>query len=204
MRRILACGLLALAVAACGSSSGTGQAGPAGGNPGVGSTATPASRSSSGGGAGMGAVDPAGLANLPSATVCTLLTTSEASAILGSPVAGAPSGMLAAGLGTNCLYNTAAGADGQTSLLKIEFNTLGYTTSVGLLKLAGSPQSFTVAGRPAMGVDAPSSPSALVKAQIYVSVLDDPNSVVLYIVAPTLAMAKQAGETVVPRIASLK
>jgi hypothetical protein len=55
-----------------------------------------------------------------------------------------------------------------------------------------------------MGVDAPSNPSTLVKALVYVSLLDDPNSVALLIEAPTLAMAKQAGETVVPRIASLK
>ena len=98
-----------------------------------------------------------------------------------------------------------ADTNGKTSLLKIEFNTLGYTASVAILKLAGSPPpSFTVAGRPAMGVDAPSNPSALVEAQVYVSLLDDPNSVALLIEAPTLAMAKQAGETVVPRIASLK
>jgi hypothetical protein len=206
MRRILAYGLLALAVAACGSSSGTGGSSPAGG------TGSPSEApagtvqesigtspdNSTGGGIDLGGVDPAGLAKLSSEKVCTLLSADEAASILGAALAGTPSGVLIEGLGTNCIYTTTTG-----SLIKIEFNTLGYKSSTDLMKLGTSPQSFTIAGRPAMGLES-AGPSATIKAQLDVSLSDDPDAVCLYVEAPTLAMAKQVGEKAVPRIASLK
>jgi hypothetical protein len=202
VRRILAFGLLALVIAACGSSTGTAGSTPGGaGSP---ETQAPAGtqpvgtspEATAGGGGGLGGVDPAGLAKLPSAKVCTLLSADEAASILGEAV-GAPGGMLMEGLGTNCIYMAASGA-----LIKIEFNTLGWKSSTDLMGLM-SPQSFTIAGRPAMGVES-AGPSATIKAQLDVSLSDDPNAVCLYVEAPTLAMAKQVAEKVVPRIASLK
>ena len=206
MRRIIACGILALVVSACGTPGGTGGTSPVGGSATslvqatVGSSAT--RTASSGGGSGL--VDPAGLSALPQAKVCTLLSSDEAAAVLGMAIDGPATGMLVKGLGTNCVYTAVAGADGSAGLLKIEFGAMGYQSLVGLLKITGIPQSLTVAGRPAMGLDTPADPKAFVKAQLYVSLLDDPKSVALYVEAPTLAMAKKAAETVVPRIATLK
>lgn len=208
MRRTLAGGLLvvSLVVAACSSASATRVPGSAGGAPG--GTAAPAGtaagRTAAGGGAGPGAIDPSGLAKLPSEKVCTLLTAAEAGTILGAAVDGTPSGMLVEGLGTNCLYSTVADATGLTSLIKIEFNTLGYKASVSLMKLSGTPQSLTVAARPATGLEAPKDPNSFIKAQLYVSLVDDPASIALYVEAPTLDKAKQVAETVAPRIAGLK
>lgn len=215
MRRTVIIGAFAIVVAAC---SGGATAAPAGG--GGGSAAPSASQASAagnaggyggagaspatsdaGGGAGLGGIDTAGLASLPSEKVCTLLSKDEAGAILGDTVTEAPSGMLLKGLGTNCIYT---GASAAAPSIKIEFNTLGYAAQVTLLKVSGSLQTITVAGRPASGIDAPADPNAFVKAQLEVSLADDPKAVGLYIEAPTLAKAQAVAEKVIPRIASLK
>jgi len=166
-------------------------------------TATGASATGTASSGGGGLVDPAGLATLTHEKMCTLLNADEAAAILGKAIGGPATGMLIKNLGTNCLYTSVAAADGSTDLLKIEFNVSGYQNSLALLKITGTPQPLTVAGRPGMGLDTPADPKAFVKAQLYVSLGDDPNSVALYVEAPTLEMAKKAAETVIPRIATL-
>ncbi len=150
---------------------------------------------------GLVGVDVSGLASVPSEKVCTLLSRDEASAILGDTITEAPSGMLLKGLGTNCIYT---GASSAAPSIKVEFNTLGYGAQVALLKLAGAVQAATVAGRPASGVEAPSDPTSLVKAQLEVSLADDPKAIGLYIEAPTLAKAQAVAAQVVPRIAGLE
>ncbi|HEX7491642.1 MAG TPA: hypothetical protein VF337_08070 [Candidatus Limnocylindrales bacterium] len=179
---LLACGLLALVVSACGSAGST--TGPTSAGASMGSSAPMSTGASATGtvSAGGGLVDPAGLTTLTHEKVCTLLTSDEAATILGKTIDGPATGMLIKNLGTNCLYTSVAAADGGTDLLKIEFNVSGYEKS---------------------GLDTPADPKAFVKAQLYVSLGDDPNSVALFVEAPTLDMAKKVAETVIPRIATL-
>ena len=210
---VAACSAGATAVPAGASGSGApGSAAPGAGgngsvsvNPSVAPAVSPAASgpaaSGAGGGGGLGGVDVAGLASIASEKVCGLLSKDEAGAILGDTITAAPSGMLLTGLGTNCIYN---GSSAAAPSIKIEFNTLGYAAQVAILKLTGSVQALTIAGRPASGVEAPSDPTSLVKAQLEVSLADDPKAVGLYIEAPTLAKAQAVAEKVVPRIAGLK
>lgn len=203
MRRILALGMLAVAVAACSSSGGSGKSAGASQATGTSQAATAtASNGSSGGTLDISGIDPAGLARLSSEKVCTLLSASEAEAILGAKLNGAPSGMLVADLGTNCRYTSGSGSD--AAMIKVEFNTLGYKSQSDLLKyMMATPVPLTIAGRPALGLEVPAV-NAYVKAQVIVSMAADPQAVCLYIEAPTLAMAKQVAEKATPRIAGLK
>jgi hypothetical protein len=188
--------MLAVAVAACSSSGGSGKSAGAS----QAATAT-ASSGSSGGTLDISGIDPAGLAKLSSEKVCTLLSAGEAEAILGAKLNAAPSGMLVADLGTNCRYTSGSGSD--AAMIKVEFNTLGYKSQSDLLKYMATPVPLTIAGRPALGLEVPAV-NAYVKAQVIVSMAADPQAVCLYIEAPTLAMAKQVAEKVTPRIAGLK
>jgi hypothetical protein len=194
--------LLALAVlaAACSQSTGGSNAGPTlPGGVGLPSSLIGGAMDSGGGGEGS-IIDPQGLTRLPSDKVCALLSSREAGTILGEAVAGTPAGMLVEGLGTNCIYTTASGAE-----IKIEFNIAGYKAQVALIGIGGSaPSSLTVADHQAVGVEAPSDPNAFIKAQLAVNLGTDPNNVALYVEAPTLAKAQQVAEMVVPRIAGLK
>jgi hypothetical protein len=205
VRKILTVAVLALAVAAC-SSSGAGKSlnsSPAGL---PGSSVAGATDSQSGpgdsvsGGDSLGGRDPQGLASLPSERVCTLLSNSEAESLLGSPLDSAPSGMLIEGLGTNCLWYT----NGISSSIKVEFNTMGYKTQVSFFSYSGTPQSLTIAGHAATGLEAPTDSSSFMKAQLEVSLGSDPSQIGVYIEAPTLDIAKQVAEKVVPRISGLK
>ena len=206
---VAACSAGATAVPAGGGGSGAPASaaqgasgnGSASVNPSAVPAASSAAASSAGGGGDLGGVDVAGLASIASEKVCGLLSKDEAGAILGDTITAAPSGMLLTGLGTNCIYN---GASAAAPSIKIEFNTLGYGAQVEIIKLTGSVQALTIAGRPASGVEAPSDPTSLVKAQLEVSLADDPKAVALYVEAPTLAKAQAVAEKVVPRIAGLK
>jgi hypothetical protein len=218
MRRAAAFFALAIVIAACtnnGGSSGTGPTtAPGGGTPvaasempaGTMQTAAPseAPGASAGGGSGggLGGVDTSGLPTIPTAKMCTLLSDSEAAALLGTAVEGTPSGMTIPDLGTNCVW-TGSGENPPT--IKVEFNTLAYKSQVSIFKTGTGSQTFTVSGRPAIGVEAPGDTSSLFNtARLAVSLGDDPKATALWVEAPTLEKAKKVAEEVLPRIGSLK
>ena len=145
-------------------------------------------------------VDVSGLASIASEKVCGLLSKDEAAAILGDTITEAPSGMLLKGLGTNCIYD---GSSAAAPSIKIEFNTLGYAAQVAILKLAGSVQALTIAGRPALGSRRRPTRRRSSRRSGG-SLADDQKAVALYVEAPTLAKAQAVAEKVVPRIAGLK
>jgi hypothetical protein len=210
MRRVLVVAAMAAVVVGCGGGGATQAPGGGGGGgptqaPGAQATPAPSTGSSGGGGGGggggsLGGVDPAGLAKVPTAKVCTLLSRAEAGAILGGSVDDDPSGMTLDGLGTNCLYYS-GGVGGPS--IKIEFNTLGYDAEVKLLAFGGDSQQLTVAGRPAVALPK-KDPNSFLGAQLEVSLVDDPKAIGLYVEAPTVDMAVKAAETVLPRISGLQ
>lgn len=148
-----------------------------------------------------GTIDSSKLPTLQPEVVCSLLTADEAAAILGKTLVKAPSGQLAAGLGTNCIYHATDTMDRGT-YIKVEFNTFGTKAQQSLITLGGRAQSLTVAGFQAVAAEA--DPSATIgEASMSVQLSSGPKDPALWIEAPTVAAAQKVAEDVLPRLASI-
>ena len=200
--RLVALGSLVVLLVAC---AGTATTAPGGG---ASQPTNGASAPASGGGslpvpAGGGGTDPAlaALAQASTAKMCALLTTDEAKAIIGKPIALEPNGMSLVGLGTNCIYETESGmADG--TWIKIEIAAVSYTTNGALINLAGSPSSqTTVGGHDATAIE---PTTKLNEASLLIRLTDPTKAPSMLIQAPTVAMAKAVAEKVLPRLDTLK
>ena len=200
--RLVAISSIAVLLVAC---AGTATTAPGG------STSQPANGASapaSGGGslpvpAGGGGMDPslAALAQASTAKMCALLTTAEATTIIGKPIAMEPNGMSLQGLGTNCIYETESGmADG--TWIKIEIGAVSYKANAAIVNLGGSPASqTTVGGHDATAIE----PTAnLNEASLLIRLTDPTKAPSLLIQAPTIAMAKAVADKVLPRLDTLK
>ena len=155
--RLVALGLLALALAACGATAS--NAPGAGGDsataplPSVATAGPTAGASAAGSGTANASGSGGGLADTPTAKMCTLLTADEAKALLGKDLSEPPNGAYLNGLGTNCIYqDDPTMAPG--TFIKVEINPVSYQTNVGLLTLGGGAGStVAIAGLEATGVD---------------------------------------------------
>ncbi len=146
-----------------------------------------------------GGIDPSKLPTLEPGVVCSLLTVDEAAVVLGKALAKSPDGLLFAGLGTNCIYQTADSREPAT-YIKVEFNTFGFDAQKGLI--GSGAQALTVAGLPAVAAEV--DPSATTgEARMTVQLSSAPTDPALWIEAPTVAAAQQVAEAVVPRLASV-
>ena len=145
--------------------------------------------------------DAAGLDTTPAARMCALLTVNEATSILGTDVAVAPTGTLLTGLGTNCVYQTGV-AMAPGTFIKIEIDPISYRSNAGILTLGGAPSSQIVVG----GFDATAlDVSKLqVDAALVIRLTDPDKAPSMLIQAPTLDAAKAAAAKILGRLGSLK
>ena len=113
------------------------------------------------------------LTELPTDEVCAMIPPADAEAIVGVTL-GEPSGMQAAGLGTNCIYNDPETFD---MLAKLEFSVLPWSAVVGLasFKPDGVPatEECEVAGRSALCAPEYEADGFFTGAQVYVQLGGD-------------------------------
>lgn len=202
--------ILAAGVAAC---SG-GSPAPAATAPGNGTTSQPAGSGSTSGpvpaslgvpasqaAPGGATIDSSSLPKLKPEAVCSLLTADEAAALLGKPLAQAPKGVFAAGLGTNCIYQTNDSMSRGT-YIKVEFNTFGTKAQQSLITAGGRSQTLTVAGFHATAAE-PDPTATVGEASMSVQLSAGPKDPALWIEAPSVAAAQKVAEAVLPRISSV-
>ena len=140
--------------------------------------------------------DPAlfALTELPTDQVCALIPQPDVESIVGVAVAD-PSGMQAAGLGTNCLYNDAATYD---LVAKLEFSVFDWNTVKGLtsFKAEGVPatEDCQVAGRTALCTPEYELDGFATGAQVYVQLGGDGDIVLFTESSKGLDQATQLAE----------
>jgi hypothetical protein len=197
--RLVALVSLAVSLAACAATPTTPPTTGVGGTPSAPSGGG-ASVSASAGAGGGTAGDITGLALTPTVKMCTLLTTDEAKGIVGKDIKGTPGGILIAGLGTNCIWQT-DDTMAPGTFIKVEINPVTYKANTDIMTLGGSSATqFTVGGFDASGVDV----GGIEKDASMVIKLDPVKAVSMLIQAPTLDMAKAVADKVLGRLATLK
>jgi hypothetical protein len=225
--RLVAAGSLIVVLAGCSSSStpapgaGVGGGGTSGGGTGAGSgaggggAASAAATSDTSGGAGASSaagggtggagggttIGSTGLDATSTAKMCALLSTDEAQSILGKTLEEPPNGLSLAGLGTNCIYQTDSNMTDGT-YIKVEINTLPYTSQTGFLFFGAQPKTFSVGGFDAGGIDKGDGGS--LQGVIAVKLSDGAKDPSMVIQAPTLDAAKAVAEKVLGRVNTLK
>lgn len=150
---------------------------------------------------GLTVRDATGLDTTSASKMCTLLTVNEATALLGTDVAVAPTGTLLGGLGTNCVYQTDPSMAPGT-FIKVEIDPVSYRANAGILTLSGAPSSQIVI----LGFDATAlQVSKLqVDAALVIRLTDPDKPPSMLIQAPTLDVAKAAAEKILGRLDTLK
>jgi hypothetical protein len=202
--RLIALGSLAVTLAACGA---TASLAPGAGADSTAPLPSAAPASAAGGAsasaapAGSGSTIGGGLADTPTAKMCTLLSADEAKALLGKDLSEAPNGVYFKGLGTNCIYQD-EGTMAPATFIKVEINPVSYKTNAGLLTLGGGTSStVTVGGLEATAVDVGGIHT---DAGLVIKLSDGSAGPSMLIQAPTLDIAKAVAEKVIPRLATLK
>lgn len=203
LTRLIALGSLVVVLAACGATASLA--------PGAGADSTAPLPSTAGGGASYPAATSAGgggsvgagsgLADTPTAKMCTLLSADEAKALLGRDLSEPPNGVYFKGLGTNCIYQDDASMAPGT-FIKVEINPVSYKANASLMTLGGgTPTTLTVGGLEATAVDVGGIHT---DASLVIKLSDGGAGPSMLIQAPTLDMAKTVAEKVIPRLATLK
>ncbi len=207
LSRIIGLGAIVVALAACGATATQAPGGGADATAPVGSAAPPSA--ASGGGAASAPPDASGstidagggLAETPTAKMCTLLSAAEAKTLLGKDLSEPPNGVLFKGLGTNCIYQD-EGTMAPGTFIKVEINPISYKTNVGLITLGGgSSGTTTVGGLEATTVDVGGIHT---DASLMIKLSDGSKGPSMLIQAPTLDIAKAVAEKVIPRLATLQ
>jgi hypothetical protein len=141
------------------------------------------------------------LAALSSVQMCSLMTASEAAALLGQPLEESPSGVADGSQHTDCIYQTAAIVVPGT-YIKVEINRLGFSGQATLVNLHRGAHTLRVGGFQAIGADAQTDP-LVEEAVLSVKLAKEARDPALWIEAPTSAIAQQAAVLMLPRLALL-
>lgn len=146
-------------------------------------------------------IDSATLPLLTADQVCALMTATEATTLLGSPLQQMPSGQAAGGQDTDCVYQDAevvvAG-----SYIKVEINRLGFSGQATLINLHRGAHTLKVGGFEAIGADAQKDP-VIEEAVLSIKLAKEVKDPALWIEAPTSTIAEQAAVLILARLAAV-
>jgi len=142
-----------------------------------------------------------GLTSLTTAQVCALLSATEATAMLGSPLKASPSGTSDPGVHAQCIYEDATALLAGT-YISVDLNGLGFDGEATMVNLHRGAHTLRVGGFEAIGADAQSDP-AIENAVLSVKLAKSPSDPALWIEAPTSVIAEQVAVLILPRLAAL-